>query len=387
MSEVRFDGRVAIVTGAGGGLGRSHALLLASRGAKVVVNDLGGGRDGERQRRAARWPTRSSRRSRPRAAKRSPTAHGVDTADGGEAIVKTAIDAFGKVDIVIANAGILRDRAFHNMTEEDWDKIFAVHVKGSFNVIQPAFRIMRQNNYGRIIVTTSNAGLYGNFGQANYSAAKTAVLGFASTLELEGAKYNIKANVIAPVAASRLTEDVMPPAVLERLKPELVSPVVAYLCSEECEVSGNIFTAGGGYVGRAAIVERQGRRPRRASRSRPSATTSRRSRDMSGAEEFTNAFDEVSKRLMQATGGMARGEAPMTQTQRKALGPDAVGIELPATTFEYADRDVMLYALGIGATELHVRLRAQPQGDPDLRRDPRLPGADGPRARASRSTR
>jgi NAD(P)-dependent dehydrogenase (short-subunit alcohol dehydrogenase family) len=204
------------------------------------------------------------------------------------------------VDICIANAGILRDRAFHNITEEDWDKIFAVHVKGSFNVIQPAFRIMRQNNYGRIIVTTSNAGLYGNFGQANYSAAKTAVLGFASTLELEGAKYNVKANVIAPVAASRLTEDVMPPQVLERLKPELVSPVVAYLCSEECQVSGNIFTAGGGYVGRAAIVESKGAIfpdiSIEAVRDGFAKIT-----DMTGAEEFTNAFDEVSKRLAPAT--------------------------------------------------------------------------------------
>jgi len=230
--------------------------------------------------------------------------HGVDTAEGGEAIVKTALDAFGKSDIVIANAGILRDRAFHNLTEEDWDKIFAVHVKGSFNVIQPAFRIMRQNNYGRIVVTTSNAGLYGNFGQANYSSAKTAVLGFASTLELEGAKYNIKANVIAPVAASRLTEDVMPPPVLEKLKPEFVSPVVAYLCSEECEVSGNIFTAGGGYVGRAAIVESKGA-------VLPNLTIEdvrdniKKIADMTGAEEFTNAFDEVQKRLAAATGASA----------------------------------------------------------------------------------
>jgi NAD(P)-dependent dehydrogenase (short-subunit alcohol dehydrogenase family) len=299
MSEVRFDGRVAIVTGAGGGLGRSHALLLASRGAKVVVNDLGGARDGT-------GPGASSMADQVvdeiKAAGGEAVANydGVDTAAGGESIVKTAMDAFGKVDIVIANAGILRDRAFHNLTEEDWDKIFAVHVKGSFNVIQPAFRIMRQNNYGRIIVTTSNAGLYGNFGQANYSAAKTAVLGFASTLELEGAKYNIKANVIAPVAASRLTEDVMPPQVLERLKPELVSPVVAYLCSEECQVSGNIFTAGGGYVGRAAIVESKGAVlpdiSIEAVRDNFSKIT-----DMSGAEEFTNAFDEVSKRLAPAT--------------------------------------------------------------------------------------
>ena len=174
-------------------------------------------------------------------------------------------------------------------------------MKGSFNVVQPAFRVMRQNNYGRIVVTTSNAGLYGNFGQANYSSAKTAVLGFASTLELEGAKYNIKANVIAPVAASRLTEDVMPPAALEGLKPEYVSPVVAYLCSEECEASGNIFTAGAGYVGRAAIFESKGAVLGTSITIEDVRDSIGKISDMSGAEEFTNAFDEVQKRLMAAT--------------------------------------------------------------------------------------
>ncbi len=294
MSEVRFDGRVAIVTGAGGGLGRAHAMLLASRGAKVVVNDLGGSRDGT----GAGKNMADHVVDEIKAAGGEAVAdyNGVDTYQGGEAIVKTALDAWGKIDIVIANAGILRDRAFHNLTEEDWDKIYAVHVKGSFDVIQPAFRVMRQNNYGRIIVTTSNAGLYGNFGQANYSSAKTALLGFASTLELEGAKHNIKANVIAPVAASRLTEDVMPPPVLEKLKPEYVSPVVAYLCSEECEESGNIFTAGGGYVGRAVIVESKG-----VFLPEPTIEGVRdnlaKIKDMTGAEEFSNAFDEVSKRL------------------------------------------------------------------------------------------
>src|SRR6058998_2385960 len=295
VSEIRFDGRVAIVTGAGGGLGRAHALLLASRGAKVVVNDLGGSRDGTGA--GTNMADQVVEEIKRAGGEAAPDYHGVDTYEGGEAIVKTALDAYGKVDIVIANAGILRDRAFHNLTEEDWDKIFAIHVKGSFNVIQPAFRIMRQNSYGRIVVTTSNAGLYGNFGQANYSSAKTALLGFASTLELEGAKYNIKANVIAPVAASRLTEDVMPAAALERLMPELVSPVVAYLCSEECQVSGNIFTAGGGYIGRAAIVESKG-----AVLPNPTIEDVRdnfaKISDMTGAEEFSNAFDEVQRRLM-----------------------------------------------------------------------------------------
>ena len=299
MSDVRFDGRVAIVTGAGGGLGRAHALLLASRGAKVVVNDLGGSRDGTGAP-SSEMANKVVEEIKAAGGEAIADAHGVDTVEGGEAIVKTALDAYGTVDIVIANAGILRDRAFHNITEEDWDKIFAVHVKGSYDVIQPAFRIMRQNSYGRIIVTTSNAGLYGNFGQANYSSAKTAVLGLASTLELEGAKYNIKANVIAPVAASRLTEDVMPPAVLEKLKPELVSPMVAYLCSEECGVSGQIFTAGGGYFGRAAIVEGKGAVLPNASLEDIRDNFAKIS-DLTNAEEFANAFDEVSKRLQPAT--------------------------------------------------------------------------------------
>jgi NAD(P)-dependent dehydrogenase (short-subunit alcohol dehydrogenase family) len=298
VSDVRFDGRVAIVTGAGGGLGRTHALLLASRGAKVVVNDLGGARDGSGG--GTAMADHVVNEIKEAGGEAVANYNGVDSAKGGEAIVKTALDAWGKVDIVIANAGILRDRAFHNIEEADWDAIFAVHVKGSFNVIQPAFRVMRQNNYGRIVVTTSNAGLYGNIGQANYSAAKTELIGLANTLELEGAKYNIKANVIAPVAASRLTEDVIPPPVLEKLKPEYVSPAVAYLCAEECELSGNIITAGGGYYGRAAIMEGKGA-------ILPEATIEEirdnigKITDMSGAEEFTNAFDEVQKRLAPAT--------------------------------------------------------------------------------------
>jgi NAD(P)-dependent dehydrogenase (short-subunit alcohol dehydrogenase family) len=299
MSDVRFDDRVAIVTGAGGGLGRSHALLLASRGAKVVVNDLGGGRDGEGKP-SSEMANKVVEEITAAGGEAIADAHGVDTVEGGEAIVKAALDKWGKVDIVIANAGILRDRAFHNIEEEDWDKIYAVHVKGSYNVIKPAFIVMRQNNYGRIIVTTSNAGLYGNFGQANYSSAKTAVLGLASTLELEGAKYNIKANVIAPVAASRLTEDVMPPAVLEKLKPEYVSPMVAYLCSEECQASGQIFTAGGGYYGRAAIVEGKGAIVPQASLEDIRDNFAKIS-DLSNAEEFANAFAEVSSRLQPAT--------------------------------------------------------------------------------------
>src|SRR3989304_10603597 len=175
MSDVRFDGRVAIVTGAGGGLGRAHALLLASRGAKMVVNDLGGSRDGTGA--GSEMADKVVQEIKGGGGEAVADYHGVDTAAGGEAIVKTALDAYGKVDILINNAGILRDRAFHNLTEEDWDKVLAVHLNGAYNVTQPAFRVMRQNSYGRIIFTTSAAGLYGDFRPANYSAAKMGVVG------------------------------------------------------------------------------------------------------------------------------------------------------------------------------------------------------------------
>jgi len=247
---------VAIVTGAGGGLGKSHALLLASRGAKVVVNDLGGARDGTGA--GTAMADQVVNEIKAAGGEATPDYHGVDTADGGEAIVKTALDAYGKVDILINNAGILRDRAFHNLTEEDWDKVLAVHLKGGYNVTRPAFTVMRQNSYGRIVFTTSAAGLYGNFGQGNYGAAKMGLVGLMNTVKQEGAKYNIKANTIAPLAASRLTADIFPPAMQEKLAPEYVSPMVVYLCSEDCQESGGIFTAAGGYFGRAAMVEGKG---------------------------------------------------------------------------------------------------------------------------------
>jgi len=297
VSEIRFDGRVAIVTGAGGGLGRAHALLLASRGAKVVVNDLGGARDGTGA--GTAMADKVVEEIRAGGGEAVPDYHGVDTAEGGEAIVKTALDAYGKVDILINNAGILRDRAFHNLTEEDWDRVLAVHLKGAFNVTQPAFRVMRQNAYGRIVFTTSAAGLYGNFGQTNYSAAKMALVGIMNTLKIEGQKYNIKANTIAPLAASRLTEDILPPPVLEKLTPELVTPMVAYLCSEECQESGGVFTAGGGYFGRAAVVEGKG-----VFIEHDGQVTIEQVRDslgkikdMAGAEEFANANAEGMARV------------------------------------------------------------------------------------------
>jgi NAD(P)-dependent dehydrogenase (short-subunit alcohol dehydrogenase family)/acyl dehydratase/putative sterol carrier protein len=251
--EVRFDGRVAIVTGAGGGLGRTYALELAKRGAKLVINDFGGARDGS----GAGSATPAQKvvdEIKALGGDAVANYDNVATIEGGEGIVKSAVDTFGRLDILINNAGILRDKAFLKMEPENWKAVLDVHLNGAYNVTRPAFQVMRDNGYGRIIMTTSAAGLYGNFGQTNYSSAKMALVGLMNTLKLEGAKYDIKVNTIAPLAASRLTEDVTPPEFFEKMKPEFVSAIVLYLASEKCPVNGKIYNAGMGYYSRAAVV-------------------------------------------------------------------------------------------------------------------------------------
>ena len=251
--EIRFDDRVAIVTGAGGGLGRVYALELAKRGAKVVVNDLGGARDGSGE--GASTPADNVvAEIRAQGGEAVANFDTVATPEGGENIVKTALDAFGTVDILINNAGILRDKTFLKMEPENWQSVVDVHLNGAYNVTRPAMQVMKDRGYGRIIMTTSAAGLYGNFGQANYTAAKMGLVGLMNTLKLEGEKYNIKVNTIAPLAASRLTEDVLPEDLKDKLKPELVAPLVVFLCSERCPVSGNIYNAAMGLFNRAAVV-------------------------------------------------------------------------------------------------------------------------------------
>ena len=244
MAEIRFDGKVAVVTGAGGGLGRSHALLLGSRGAKVVVNDLGGAPDGTGE--SKRMADKVVEEIQSAGGEAVPNYDSVATMEGGANIIKTAMDSFGRVDILINNAGILRDVSFLKMPEELWDIIFSVHVKGSFCCSKAAWPIMRELQYGRIIMTSSAAGIYGNFGQSNYSAAKMALIGLGQTLALEGKKYNIHSNTIAPIADSRLTATVLPDDIRKKLKPEYVSPLVAYLCSEQCEETGGLFEVGAG---------------------------------------------------------------------------------------------------------------------------------------------
>jgi NAD(P)-dependent dehydrogenase (short-subunit alcohol dehydrogenase family) len=252
MADINFKGKVAIVTGAGAGLGKTYAIELAKRGCKVVVNDLGGARDGSG---ASHGPAQDVVDEIKKAGgEAAPNYDNVATIEGGQGIVKTAVDAFGKVDIVINNAGILRDKSFLKMEPEIWDLVIAVHLRGAYCVTQPAFAIMKEQNYGRVVLTTSGAGLYGNFGQTNYAAAKMGLIGLMNALKIEGAKYNVKVNTIAPVAASRLTEDVMPPEFFAKLKPEFITPLVTYLASEENQDSGYIFNCGMGWYSRSAIV-------------------------------------------------------------------------------------------------------------------------------------
>jgi NAD(P)-dependent dehydrogenase (short-subunit alcohol dehydrogenase family) len=256
MGKIDYSGRVAIVTGAGGGLGKTYALELAKRGAKVLVNDFGGSRDGSGGGSAMADAVVDEIKAG--GGEAVANYDGVHLKEGGENIVRQAVETFGKVDIVINNAGILRDKSFTKMTPDLWNPVIDVHLTGAYHVTQPAFLNMRENGYGRILVTASGTGLFGNFGQVNYGAAKLGLVGLMNSLRIEGEKYNIKTNALAPVAATRMTEDIMTPEVYEKLSPEFVTPVVLYLCSEACEDSGRILCAGAGVVQTAHILVNDG---------------------------------------------------------------------------------------------------------------------------------
>jgi 3-hydroxyacyl-CoA dehydrogenase/3a,7a,12a-trihydroxy-5b-cholest-24-enoyl-CoA hydratase len=255
MPELRFEGRVAVITGAGQGLGRAYAEALARRGAKLIVNDLGGRPDG-----SGSDASLAEQVAQALKGLGADAFANTDSVVDGAKIVQQAMDIFGRLDVVINNAGVLRDRAFHNMAVEDWDKVMEVHLRGAFAVTRAAWPIMRDRGYGRIVMTASGAGVYGNFGQANYSAAKLALFGLARSLAIEGSARNILVNTIAPIAASRLTETVMPPALLWVLKPEAVMPLVVYLASEECRETGQLFEVGGGVVSRLRWQRSRGSR-------------------------------------------------------------------------------------------------------------------------------
>jgi NAD(P)-dependent dehydrogenase (short-subunit alcohol dehydrogenase family)/putative sterol carrier protein/acyl dehydratase len=243
QTGIRFDGQTAIITGSGGGLGKAYALAYAERGANVVVNDV-----------SADNAQKVVDEIEAMGAKAVVSTDSVDTPEGGRAIVDKAISTFGKVDVLVNNAGILRDKSFAKMEPADFDQVLSVHLKGAYNVTRPAFINMRENNFGRIIMTASAAGLFGNFGQANYSSAKAGCIGLMNTLELEGDRNDIKVNTIAPVAATNMTDGLMPEDLFSKVKPECVAPMVLYLTSELCSESGKIFNAGMGYFGRTAVV-------------------------------------------------------------------------------------------------------------------------------------
>ena len=255
MADIRFDGKVAIVTGAGGGLGKQHALELARRGAKVVVNDLGGSMDGT----GGNSANAEAVVAEIIAAGGEAIANGASVTNeaGVAGMVQQTMDRWARIDILVANAGILRDKSFGKMEIEDFEIVLDVHLMGTVKPVKAVWEIMKAQEYGRIVVTTSASGLYGNFGQTNYGAAKMAIVGFMQTLKIEGQKDNIHVNAIAPVAATRMTEHLLPPAILEKLRPEYVTPGVVYLCSEDAP-TGAILTAGAGVFALSRIYETDG---------------------------------------------------------------------------------------------------------------------------------
>src|SRR5882672_7473082 len=252
---ISFANKVAIVTGAGGGLGRAHALLLAKLGAKVVINDLGGSLDGS----GGNSEASEKVVAEIIAAGGEAIANGASVSDdaGVAHLVKQTMDKWGRIDVLIANAGILRDKSFAKMELKDFTAVMDVHLMGTVKPCKAVWEIMKSQGYGRIVVTTSSTGMYGNFGQTNYGAAKLSLVGFMNSLKLEGAKDNIKVNAICPVAGTRMTENLMPPNVLEMLKPEYVTPAVVYLVSEDAP-TGVIMTAGAGVFSAAQLVETDG---------------------------------------------------------------------------------------------------------------------------------
>lgn len=339
-NELRFDGKVVIVTGAGNGLGRSHALLFGSRGAKVVVNDLGGSHTGGGASSAA-----ADRVVEEIKAAGGQAVANYDSVEDGAKIVQTALDAFGRVDVVVNNAGILRDVSYAKMTEQDWDLVYRVHVLGAHRVTAAAWPHLREQKYGRIIFTSSAAGIYGNFGQANYSMAKLGTYGFASTLAIEGRKNNVLVNTIAPIAGSRMTETVLPKELLESLKPEYVSALVAWLCHESCEETGGLFEVGGGFYSKLRWERTKGKTFRLGRPVGPedvkaawSAITS-----FEGATHPANIAESMAPIMANVEAGPSKGGNQFIDVDQ------ALGYEYEPITSAYDERDVSLYALGVGA--------------------------------------
>ena len=339
MSEqLRYEGKVVIVTGAGNGLGKQHALLFGARGAKVVVNDLGGSIHGGGKSSAAADAVVEEIK-----ALGGEAVANYDSVEDGARIVQTALDTFGTIDIVVNNAGILRDSSFQKMTVEDWDLIQRVHLKGSFAVSHAAWPVMRDKGYGRIVMTTSAAGIYGNFGQANYSAAKLGILGLSNTLAIEGRNKNVHCNTIAPIAGSRLTETVLPPELIAALKPESVSPLVGWLCHEDCKETGGLFEVGAGYISKLRWERTRGH--------------SFKLGRAFGPDEVAAQWGKITDfKEAEHPADINQSMAPvLANMNSKSLGGNQyIDLDLASkaeTTVEssHSEHDVALYALGVGA--------------------------------------
>ncbi|XP_060736775.1 peroxisomal multifunctional enzyme type 2 [Tachysurus vachellii] len=347
-----FARKVVLVTGAGGGLGREYALAFAERGASVVVNDLGGDIKGGGKSSAA-----ADRVVEEIKAKGGRAVANYDSVEDGEKVIQTALDAFGQIDIVINNAGILRDRSFARTSDLDWDLVHKVHLRGSFLVTRAAWNHMKNQKFGRIIMTSSAAGIYGNFGQANYSAAKLGLLGLANTLAIEGQKYNIHCNTIAPTAGSRLTQTVMPPDLVESLKAEYVAPLVLWLCHEECQENGGLFEVGAGWIGKLRWERTLGRIVRHKNQSMtPEAVRDKWDQicDFTNASKPANIqesmhllVDVLSK--VDAEEKIGANPTSAVTAASSGINPaEAVGKFLSEMTFNYTNMHCILYALGVG---------------------------------------
>lgn len=352
-SQLRFDGRVVLVTGAGGGLGRAYALAFAERGASVVVNDLGGDFKGVGK--GSQAADRVVEEIRRRGGK---AVASYDSVEEGEKLVKAALDAFGRIDVVVNNAGILRDRSFARISDEDWDIIHRVHLRGSFQVTRAAWDHMKKQRYGRIIMTSSASGIYGNFGQANYSAAKLGILGLANTLSIEGRKSNIHCNTIAPNAGSRMTQTVMPEDLVEALKPEYVAPLVLWLCHESCEENGSLFEVGAGWIGKlrwerslGAIVRKrdQPMTPEAVKANWKKICDFDNASKPQSIQDSTGSILEVLSKV-DSEGGVAANHTSHAASAATAGFAGAIGYKLSSCSSTYTQLETIMYALGVGAS-------------------------------------
>lgn len=340
-SELRFDGKVVVVTGSGAGLGRAYALAFASRGAKVVINDLGSGRHGDGS------STKVADQVVDEIINSGGTAvANYDSVLDGDKIIKTAIDKFGKIDILVNNAGILRDKSFIKMSDNDWNIIQDVHLKGSMITSRAAWNYFRKQKYGKIILTSSNSGLYGNFGQANYSSAKMGLVGLGNTLAIEGQSSNINTNIIIPTAGSRLTQDIVPPDFWKELKPELIAPIVLWLCHENCQENGAIIESALGWAGKCHLVRSNGviLRKNLDESVTPEAVRDQWSQvtDMSGAKRFES--------IAEATGELMGVIDTLSNAPQQQDDDDDKINKYYTLKSTYNFKDTILYALSTGAS-------------------------------------